>query len=143
MGYQPRCSRVSRSPPDCLRKEARVYLSNSLLEIELMLRCVNCGKPIKFGSFCTVRCMNEHTVKEKKDIAETTLRSRAARRRALIKERGHRCEQCGREKWMRKPIPLFVFHRDGDTENWQLDNLRLLCPNCRAYIRTWLRSDQH
>lgn len=106
------------------------------------LKCLNCGKRIRFGAYCTVRCENEHTVREKKDIGQTTLRSRAARRRALIKERGHDCEQCGRSEWMDKPITLFVFHRDGDMENWKLDNVRLLCPNCRAYVRTWVRAEQ-
>ena len=106
------------------------------------LGCLNCGKKIKFGSFCTARCLNEHTIKRKKDIGQTTLRSRGARRRALIAERGHRCERCNRREWMNRPIPLIVMHRDSDVENWKLDNLRLLCPNCRAYVRTWVRSDQ-
>lgn len=107
-----------------------------------MLKCLNCGKRIRFGSYCTVRCMNEHTIKTKRDIGETGLKTRAARRRALIKERGHRCERCGRQKWMRKPIPLIVFHRDGNVSNWKLDDVKLLCPNCRAYVRTWLRTEQ-
>jgi len=107
-----------------------------------MLKCLNCAKKIRFGSYCTVRCMNEHTIKSKRDIGQTTLKTKSARRRALIKERGHRCERCGRGKWMGKPIPLVVFHRDGDTENWKLDSVMLLCPNCRAYVRTWLRSGQ-
>ena len=107
-----------------------------------MLKCLNCGKKLQFGSYCTVRCMNERTIKTKRDVGQTTLRTRAAKRRALIKERGHRCEQCGRSHWMRKPISLIVVHRDADIENWKLDNVRLLCPNCRAHVRTWLRSDQ-
>ena len=110
--------------------------------VNLMLDCINCGKKIRFGSYCTVRCMNEYTVKNKRDIGQTTLKTRSARRRALIQERGHRCEQCGRAKWINRPIPLFVFHRDGNIENWKLDNVRLLCPNCRAYLRTWRTSAQ-
>jgi hypothetical protein len=106
------------------------------------LKCLTCGKRIRFGAYCTVRCQNEHTVRDKKDIGQTTLRSRPARRRALIKERGHKCEQCGRSEWMDKPITLFVFHRDANIENWKLDNIRLLCPNCRAYLRTWVRAEQ-
>jgi hypothetical protein len=107
-----------------------------------MLKCLNCGKKIRFGSYCTVRCMNQHTIRTKKDLGRTTLRTRSARKRALITERGHRCEQCGREKWLGRPIPLLVFHRDADIDNWKLRNVRLLCPNCRAHVRTWLRSEQ-
>ena len=108
--------------------------------VEPMLMCLNCGKKIRFGSYCTVRCMNQHTIRRKRDIGQTTLKSRAARRRALISERGHRCEQCGRRKWMAKPILLIVLHRDGNIENWTLDNVTLVCPNCRAHVRTWLRT---
>lgn len=51
---------------------------------------------------------------------------------ALIFLRGHRCEQCGQDKWFDKPIPLEVHHEDGVSLNNEIDNLKLLCPNCHA-----------
>lgn len=51
---------------------------------------------------------------------------------ALIFIRGHRCEQCGTEQWLGSPIPLEVHHVDGNSLNNEMDNLKLLCPNCHA-----------
>ena len=51
---------------------------------------------------------------------------------ALIFIRGHCCEQCGTEQWLGNPIPLEVHHIDGDSLNNEMDNLKLLCPNCHA-----------
>lgn len=51
---------------------------------------------------------------------------------ALIFLRGRCCEQCGETKWLDVPIPLEVHHVDGDPLNNEMDNLKLLCPNCHA-----------
>lgn len=51
----------------------------------------------------------------------------------LIKELGHKCEQCLISVWYDKPIPLEVHHIDGDRTNNMLENLQLLCPNCHSF----------
>ena len=51
---------------------------------------------------------------------------------ALIYKRGHKCQECGLEKWNDQDIPLEVHHLDGDKLNNVEDNLILLCPNCHA-----------
>lgn len=51
---------------------------------------------------------------------------------ALVFIRGHRCEGCGEEQWLGQPIPLEVHHEDGDQLNNEMENLKLLCPNCHA-----------
>lgn len=55
----------------------------------------------------------------------------------LIKERGHKCENCKRSKWMGVVIPIEVDHIDGDRTNNSLDNLMLLCCNCHALTKNW------
>ena len=52
-----------------------------------------------------------------------------------IKE--HRCECCGLNEWMGKPIPLEVHHKDGNRSNNELDNFELLCPNCHAFTDSY------
>ena len=32
--------------------------------------------------------------------------------------------------WMRQIIPLDLHHIDGNSDNHNLDNIKLLCPNC-------------
>jgi 5-methylcytosine-specific restriction endonuclease McrA len=48
-----------------------------------------------------------------------------------------RCARCRRHTWEGGPIPLELDHIDGDRTNNLLENLRLLCPNCRALTPTY------
>lgn len=56
---------------------------------------------------------------------------------AIVALRGHKCEQCGSETWLGKPITLEVHHKDGNHLNNELNNLMLLCPNCHSYTENW------
>ena len=56
---------------------------------------------------------------------------------ALIQERGHKCESCGLEEWLGKPITLELEHSDGDRKNNTRENLQLFCPNCHSQTPTW------
>ena len=47
------------------------------------------------------------------------------------------CSSCGNVSWMGLPIPLELDHVDGDRDNNELANLRLLCPNCHAQTPTY------
>lgn len=49
----------------------------------------------------------------------------------------HKCENCGRVKWMNNKIPLEVDHINGISNDHRIENLRLLCPNCHALTPTW------
>jgi ssDNA-binding Zn-finger/Zn-ribbon topoisomerase 1 len=48
-----------------------------------------------------------------------------------------RCSACGICEWLGKPAPLELDHVDGDRQNNELDNLRLVCPNCHALTTTY------
>jgi len=58
-------------------------------------------------------------------------------KKALIKERGHKCEGCGLTRWQESIIPLELEHIDGDNRNNIKENLKLLCCNCHALTSTW------
>ncbi|KKN44419.1 hypothetical protein LCGC14_0693330 [marine sediment metagenome] len=49
----------------------------------------------------------------------------------------HQCNECKRDLWLEQPIPLELEHVDGNHTNNNLENLRLLCPNCHAQTPTY------
>lgn len=55
-------------------------------------------------------------------------------KRRLIKENifENQCCVCKLKNWLDKPMPLELDHIDGNHLNNNLENLRLLCPNCHA-----------
>jgi hypothetical protein len=48
-----------------------------------------------------------------------------------------RCETCGIDRWLDKPLPLELHHANGDGLDNRLENLMLLCPNCHSQTSTW------
>ena len=57
----------------------------------------------------------------------------------LIRLRGHRCEECTNEVWLKLPINLETHHIDGDKTNNEPENLKLLCPNCHSCTDSFRR----
>jgi len=50
-----------------------------------------------------------------------------------------KCEQCGIVDWQGRFLQLHLDHIDGDDKNNNLDNLRLLCPNCHSQTETYCK----
>ena len=57
----------------------------------------------------------------------------------LIEEglKDSKCECCGLTKWMGKPIPLELHHKDFNHYNNSLDNLQILCANCHMQAHNY------
>jgi len=55
----------------------------------------------------------------------------------LKEERDNKCEECGVKEWNGKRLPMEVDHIDGNTNNNNVDNLKVLCPNCHSQTPTW------
>lgn len=58
-------------------------------------------------------------------------------KRFLLDRDGHKCSICGLREWMGKPIPLIADHIDGNTQNHNIDNFRLVCGNCDMQLPTY------
>ena len=52
-------------------------------------------------------------------------------------EKNNTCESCGLNQWNDKPLVMEVDHIDGDVNNNNINNLRVLCPNCHSQTPTW------
>lgn len=110
--------------------------------------CLSCKKEIPFKgyshthTYCNNQCQADHRAAlaiEKfrplweagKDIG------RPRQRKFLTEERGYKCEVCGLSDWQGNPITLQVDHINGDAENNDRSNLRLICPNCHSQTDTF------
>ncbi len=96
------------------------------------------------GRFCSAKCAKRFSSSKVTDSGRRTPRKKfdelqgdKARRKALIKIRGIKCESCGGTTWKNQPIPLVLDHRDGNSDNSSLENLWLICPNCHALTPTF------
>jgi hypothetical protein len=104
------------------------------------------------GNFCTIRnklqllkieCSHWESDDRKawsrgKQLKDWSQYNRAANLKPhLIKERGHKCENCEMELWLGEKIPLEIHHIDGDRTNNALENLELRCCNCHSLTPTW------
>lgn len=106
--------------------------------------CNYCDKPLIKKSteakFCSVNCSNKARAGIKYS-GENSLNkvTRGKRiRRLMIEERGEVCTWCGVGNiWNGKPLTLQIDHIDGDRRNWDLSNLRFLCPNCHSQTETF------
>lgn len=98
--------------------------------------CLNCNKPLKKNAlkFCSPACFADHQWKLKKEqISLSGKASNIVQAKKYLKEvRGNSCEMCGIDTWAGKPIMLLCDHINGNSEDWNLKNLRLLCSNCDA-----------
>ena len=75
-------------------------------------------------------CVKTRAYNRKYSLAE--IRHPQTRRNFLIDKRGHTCQICNNSEWCGKPIPLETDHIDGNHNNNEESNLRLICPNCHA-----------
>lgn len=100
------------------------------------LNCLNCDESLKKNAskFCSVNCFNDYQWKQKKEQISLSGKAPEIRqaKRYLKEVRGNSCEMCGIDTWAGKPILLLCDHIDGNSNNWDLKNLRLICSNCDA-----------
>ena len=76
-----------------------------------------------------------------KDV-ETVLASRSSRhwkKRKLVRDGilDYRCIECGISEWRGRPLAIQIDHINGIRDDWRIDNLRMLCPNCHSQTPTF------
>ncbi|MBA3867936.1 MAG: HNH endonuclease [Anaerolineae bacterium] len=86
------------------------------------------------NKYCT-KCAQKH-VYQRISTTEQAKTDRS-RKRIVIEEKGYQCSVCGITSWMAEPIKLELDHIDGNADNNQINNLRLLCPNCHSQTDTY------
>lgn len=75
----------------------------------------------------------EDYITNKRSIQSFKLKGHLLRRKIFP----HQCMNCGLSEWLSKPVPLELHHIDGNSDNNQLENLQLLCPNCHTLTENY------
>jgi predicted restriction endonuclease len=117
-----------------------------------MNTCLFCGVLIpKRNKYCNNKCQSEYQYKEKIDQwirnKKNFIRSGGTSlpswmRKYLMDKAEYKCSECGWSEinTFTQTIPLDVDHIDGDAYNNEIDNLRVLCPNCHSLKKTFKNS---
>lgn len=103
-------------------------------------KCLNCGKDAK-NKFCAQKCQHEYKRNEifKKIENGDTSFFHKQYKAYLIYKYGEKCMKCGWNEINASTgkVPIELEHKDGNSENHNLNNLELLCPNHHSLTPTY------
>ena len=105
-------------------------------------RCLNCGNLIpNRNAYCNNKCQGEYSTKTtftKIENGDTSFYGDTYKK-YLIHKFGNKCMKCGWNEINPTTglIPIQLEHRDGNSENNELNNLELLCPNHHSLTPTY------
>ncbi len=111
--------------------------------------CLNCNHQVVNRMFCDRICRSAYGFKQRckqvestgifyKDSVYSTGSSVDFVRKYIIYKHSPNCSICGlAPRWNDKPLVLTLDHINGKPNDWSLDNLRLVCPNCDRQLPTF------
>ncbi len=101
-------------------------------------KCLNCNNIVKSSGkkYCSNKCQGEYTKFQTfQEIENGNLELDSRRYKDyLIYKHDAKCMECGWDKVnsVTGNVPIQLHHIDGNADNNQLENLKLLCPNCHS-----------
>lgn len=139
------CEKETSNPKFCCKSCAATYNNRKYPKRSRgILYCNNCGGVLTEGQykFCSTTCCAE--LKHRKVSVPKILKGASgnvtAIKRYISESRGYVCSAagCGNTGFHNgKPLTLQLDHIDGNSDNNNLSNLRLLCPNCHTQTETF------
>ena len=117
--------------------------------VYIMKTCLQCGKEIppekRQNKYCNNNCQHLFQFAKKLEkwlqsgiVNEDWLNPKGLLRKWLLQEQNNQCAICGIEPiWNDKPMTFVLDHIDGNSENNNRQNLRLICRNCDGQLPTF------
>lgn len=99
--------------------------------------CMSCNIQISSkNKYCSVSCQQNYL---RTESVKNKTAGHVATKNYLIKLHGPKCMECGWDKInpYTNKVPIELEHVDGNSENNELYNLKLLCPNCHSLTPTY------
>jgi hypothetical protein len=118
-----------------LNKKTSIKRQCNFCNIEFDL--IKLSSPKKY---CSASCRSKQIHEQKLvDIEKGlyTVKSNKQYKSYLISKYGHKCQMCSFTEWGGKPILLILYHIDGNSDNFNLENLRIICSNCDTLTSTY------
>lgn len=115
------------------------YYADNIIHItHINKKCKHCNNILinNKTTFCNQTCC--HDYKRNMQVIDNTASFKSLKI-YLIKQHGAKCSICGWDKINEHTgnVPIEMDHIDGNNENNDLTNLRLLCPNCHSLTSTY------
>lgn len=110
---------------------------------KIKCKCINCFIEIfpkrSKQKYCSIKCSGEDVSKKayQKFLNKESINPRVAKP-YILKEQNCKCSICKvQNEWNNKILIFVLDHIDGNSENNNIDNLRLVCPNCDSQLDTF------
>jgi predicted RNA-binding Zn-ribbon protein involved in translation (DUF1610 family) len=102
-------------------------------------KCKNCGALLHNQQrvCCSKSCLKIYKSKERHKKFLSGLMKDIEIRSYFRSISEKKCTICGGTEWNGKPIPLVVDHIDGNSDNGDPSNVRIICCNCDAQLPTY------
>lgn len=106
-------------------------------------KCIQCGRDFiphgaTSGMFCSNECSIKHRFIEKdREYLNGKITHMQTLKRHYVYHNKYRCSICGISSWNNKELVLILDHIDGNSDNNNPENLRLVCPNCDSQLETY------